>query len=173
MGANCGKVEEKGRNAGISSSTAAEMSAKRQATRDVKNLGMNAGVEDDIGKENRNSANNIEKEEIKRQKTKALRGKALLAACSFDDEDEDGDEKDSFPQMPGLVSEESPISTARKRVGAALTMLESPGGTRRGSQRSKKFLVDDVSSGAKGKALRGKALLMACQGVDEDWSDDD
>ena len=80
MGANCGKVEEKGRNAGISSSTAAEMSAKRQATRDVKNLGMNAGVEDDIGKENRNSANNIEKEEIKRQKTKALRGKALLAA---------------------------------------------------------------------------------------------
>ncbi|GMH54803.1 hypothetical protein TrST_g3683 [Triparma strigata] len=184
MGANCGK-EEASNSKGFSSSTAQEVSIKRIAS----DLGGGEGK----GKENEMRGINpaLSQPKINRstseKTTKALKGKALLAACMMEDGDSDDEKFVDFnddkanPNVPGLIAD-SPTATERERR-AEKKRNESPNnsGSRR---RSKRFEVKDKGGGTgsrrggggeedKAKALKGKALMQACMMEDDDWSDDD
>lgn len=183
MGANCGKEEA----AGFESSTAKEQSIKRIAS------GVGGG-----GKENelqpvtaalsQPAINRAHSE----KSTKALKGKALLAACMLDeDSDEEGEKFVDFnddktnANVPGLIAD-SPTATEREKRAEKKRREGSPSGTFSGSgdgslrnsgsrRKSKRFAVGkEEGDGGKGsKALKGKALLQACMAQDDDWSDDD
>jgi hypothetical protein len=116
-------------------------------------------------------------------KTKALKGKALLAACLLDDDDDDFDSIPSRKSgldngsLPGLVNETPPGTGRASKSSTPLgsfraeikKRLESPSGTPNGTGRkkSKKFEVVEENAPLKTKALKGKALLAACM-LDED-----
>jgi hypothetical protein len=152
-------------------STSKEVSIKRQMSEQRgEGDGGFGGTREN--KENRAS----EDEENGSKKSKALRGAALMAACNFSSEEEDFDDasgaKFSEISPPGLVDDEgyNNSTKVRKRMDKARKKIDSPG--RGTGRKAKKFLADEPPA-KEGKALRGKALLMACAGQDEDWSSDE
>mmetsp|Transcript_7999 Transcript_7999/g.16718 ORF Transcript_7999/g.16718 Transcript_7999/m.16718 type:complete len:176 (-) Transcript_7999:53-580(-) len=173
MGANCGKEEPA--STGFTSSTAVERSVSRKLAEttvgksksDLKGGSQGRasikGGEPDL----------VEDGEIPEKVTKALKGKALLAACMLTEEDEDDDEQfvdfnddKRRPNIPGIVSD-SPTATERERR-AEKTRRSTPNNT--GSRRrSKRFAVKE--GGKQTKALRGKALMQAC--MDGSYSSDE
>ncbi|GMI24239.1 hypothetical protein TrCOL_g8516 [Triparma columacea] len=173
MGTVCAKENNGNRN-GLRISTSAEVSIKRKIT-GALHSGGNGGEASNSNKENMAGGDDGE-EKREPKKSKALRGAALIAACNFSSEEEDFDdargESAKFSEIspPGLVNDES---KSRKRLEKVLkkNKIDSPG-RGGGTGRSKKFLADDVSQQG-GKALRGKALLMACAGGEDGWSSDE
>jgi hypothetical protein len=179
MGANCGKEEPSAD--GFTSSTAVEKSVSRnlklsrldkgeapieKKKSSVKGGGMGGGVVPDLTQDPPEKA------------TKALKGKALLAACMLTDEDEEEDDFVDFnddkkqPNIPGIVSD-SPTATERKRR-ADKARRATPTGTGTfgtGSRRRSKRFQVDKDDGKQTKALRGKALMQAC--MDGSYSSDD
>ena len=130
------------------------------------------------------------------EKTKALRGKALLAACllDVDEEDEDFDDLhfdgEDVPvlrdEIPGCLPE-SPSSSERERrkrarrskENSSNDTLEGRGSKRLGPRsRSRKHMVPEADQGSqsqtelKTRALKGAALLQACM-LDSSESEDD
>ena len=129
MGANCGKDEAA--SAGFTSSTAVERSVSRIKKEQEGNASFRgAGVKGQKsevkggstatgGNESGQNSPIIKRQLTPEKTTKALRGKALLAACMLTDEDEDDDFVDfnddkRRPNIPGLISD-SPTATERER----------------------------------------------------------
>ncbi len=166
MGANCGKEEKKGGNSGgFSSNTANEKSFI--ARKNSKKL-------DKATLEEKNELDRKMEQEQKqaaRQKTKALKGKALLAACLLDDGDDDFDDlsQSGVAGVPGMLNETpdgTERSTERKRLRNKRKDSPTSTGRGTGSGRSQRFQVG--TGERKVKALRGKDLLAACTMEEDD-----